>query len=124
MSLTAQRTDLKVALETIPAIAATVTVYDYVPESLSAPAIIIQPGDPYLTDAGQTHNTYKVGRLLTILTESNANDRATDELDTMIEAVIDAIDVSEVSAPYPFTYNTATYLAVNATVTDTLKIGI
>lgn len=122
MSLTTQRTALKADLEAIPDLVA-VTVYDYVPEALAAPAIIIQPGDPYLSDDGQTHDTYAVARLLTLVIESNTNDRATDELDTLVEAVIGAIDVSTVSGPFPFTYNTATYLAVNATVSDTLKIG-
>ncbi len=123
MTLTTQRGDLKAALEAIPEVAAAVTVYDYVPEALAAPAIIIQPGDPYLSDEDQTHGAYAVARLVTLVIESNTNDRATDELDTLIEAVIGAIDVSTVSGPFPFTYNTATYLAVNATVTDILKIG-
>lgn len=123
MSLTAQRAALKTALEGIASIANTVTVYDHVPEAISAPAIVIQAGDPYLTDEGQAYGAYQVSRLLSIIAETDTNDLATDELERITEAVIAAVEVSTVSAPYPFAYNGVTYLAVNATVTDTITIG-
>ena len=99
MTLTAQRAALKADLEAIASIQADVTVYGYVPESINAPAIIIQPGDPYLTDEGQTYGTYKVNRLLSIIAENDTNDKATDELERIAEAVIAELDVSELSAP-------------------------
>ncbi len=123
MTLQAQRAALKTDLEAITAIADTVTVYDYVPEAINAPAIIIQPDDPYLTDEGQPYGTYKVSRLLSIIAENDTNDRATDELERITEAVIADQNIGQLSAPFPMTYNSVTYLVINAKVTDTLQIG-
>ncbi len=123
MTLTTQRAALKAALTPIEEGPIGAKVYDYVPETIVAPAIIIQPGDPYLDDAGQPIDAYKVNRIVTLIARVGTNERQTDDLDDLIEAVVLILDVSKVSAPYEFTYNNAHYLAVNTTVSDTLKIG-
>ncbi len=123
MTLQAQRAALKAELDAITAIAETVTVYDHVPEAITAPAIIIQPGDPYLTDEGQTYGSYKVTRLLSIIVETDTNEVATDELERIAQAIIGDQEVTELSAPFPLSYNQVNYLTINATVTDTLTIG-
>lgn len=118
MSLATQRTGMKTALAGLE-----VKVYTHVHEALVAPAIVIQPGDPYLDDEDQPFDTYGVNWLVTLVVRPGTNERETDELDTLTEAVLALLPISKVSAPYAFTYNSTDYLAVNATVTNHLKIG-
>jgi len=119
--LAARRADLARTLSVLPA-----RVLDHVPEQLTAPAAIIQAGDPYLDVEGATFGAHTVHYLVSLVVEVGANQRMTNELDALIGAAVVALDgaygVEQVTAPYPFTYNTATYLAVNVHLSDEIRL--
>lgn len=100
-----------------------VKVWDHVPETLVAPCVVIQPGEPFLTDQDQPFNTYKCNWLVSLIADNASNARATEQLDALIDAAIAEVPATDVSAPYPFTYQNATYLAANLSVSDDYKIG-
>lgn len=119
MTLATERAGILAALADYDA----AQVFGYAPESLVAPAIILHPADPFLDDDGQPFGSYTITWLVSIVTKVATNERMTTELDAHIEAVVARLNVATVSAPYQFAYNGANYLAANARVTGTLKIG-
>lgn len=123
MNLTQHRADLAQVL-TEATQGTKVTVHRYVPESVSAPAVVIEPGDPYLsseqaeTPFGQYHARWDLIAVAQVAT----NETATDELDDLIGAIVaglaGAYVVERVSQPYVYQSNTALHLAADLTVTD------
>lgn len=101
-----------------------VRVWTYVPESVNGPAIILQPGDPFVsTTQDTTYGTWQVNFLASCLVEIGTNERMTDDLlsllgDTLASLVTAGYGVDSISAPYAFSYNSVNYLAANVAVVD------
>jgi len=118
-ALTELKESLKGRLEAEEAVVAHpilagVTVTTVYPERIIAPAIIIHPGDPYVTDDEATFGAYNVNLLASLITSTGSNDAVGDELDDMIAAVIAVLDVASVTDPFPFQWADTKYLAANA----------
>lgn len=122
--LTDLRAEHKAALEAEDATAAfpilnDVTVTTEYPERIIAPAIIIHPSDPYLTEEGQTYGHLGVNLVASLITSTGDNATVTDQLDDLIEATCAALDITSISEPFTFTWLDTKYLAVNAAIATT-----
>lgn len=107
-----QRTKILDALEPLPP---TVSRFDHAPARMSAPAVMVQPSDPYLT-GGQQFGEWTAHHTLTVLVAAGPNPQITQATDDLIETTLDALDlagipVSEVGGFYLYEANAATYLA-------------
>lgn len=98
----------------------TTPVLDHIPELLSAPAYIIQPGTPWVTGDGQPYGHYTVAWKVTAVVDVASNEVATHDLDQLIADALGVVDVEEISEPYVYASNTALHLAADITVTTTI----
>jgi hypothetical protein len=94
-ALTQVRIALKAALDEIwgeadgtPLVYLTVTDAD-------APLVYVAPGNPYLSRSGANYGAETVRCNLVCVAEPGDNDVATEQLDAMVLAVIDAVDAME-----------------------------
>lgn len=72
--------------------------YDHLPKVLNPPATLIEPAEPYLTDSaeGLAFGQFEVAFDVFVLTGRAQNPVQVTTLDTQLEAVIDALDGSDV----------------------------
>lgn len=123
MSITASRADLAQVLADDKA--DEVTVYEYVPAAIAAPALFIEPGSPML-DAGDpaVFGHYRVRWTITAVAEVGDNDKTTNDLDKLLDRTVQALagayHVEQIGQPYVYQANTALHLAADLTVTDTI----
>lgn len=96
------------------------SVLDHVPEMLTAPAYIVQAGTPWITTAGTPYGTHLVTWLVTCVVDVATNQVATHNLDDLVHAALERLDVNEVTEPYVYASNTALHLAADITVTITI----
>lgn len=120
MSLHAERERLTTALED-----AGLTVYDHVPERLVPPAVIVTPGSPYLA-SGDVYGTFRVALTASVVAATATNATATQALDNLVEtavvaAVSEGFDLENASTFYAFTSGTASYLAADISLADTIR---
>lgn len=122
MTLKALRESVAAALAGDPDL----TVYSYVPEAVVAPAVVIQPGDPYVSGEGEPFGRWRVRFRLALVAEPATNEVATEGLDELIidsmVALTDAgFTVEEVSEPYVFRANENMHLAADLTVAESIQ---
>jgi hypothetical protein len=100
-------------------------VLDYIPARVQPPIVIIRSGSPYLV-AGSINKGYQLNLELQAVAMTADNEQATDALDLLIEAIIDALPLdaafTDVSQPYTLAANGAEYLA--ATIGTNLLITL
>lgn len=113
------RTELAEALAGVNA-----TIYDYLPEMIAAPAVVILPGDPYIASGEQPFGYFEGRYTLVAIANVAPNREATKALDLLIEAVVAAVvaegyGLEQVAAPYAFESGGAVHLAADITITTT-----
>jgi len=100
-------------------------VLDYIPARVQPPIVIIRSGSPYLV-AGSINKGYQLNLELQAVAMTADNEQATDALDLLIEAIIEALPIdaafTDVSQPYTLAANGAEYLA--ATIGTNLLISL
>jgi hypothetical protein len=100
-------------------------VYDYIPERVTPPVVVIRPGSPYLAPSS-IGQEFLVNLELVVVSGFATNETSTDDLDDLIEATIKAIPADagfrDVSQPYTLVMNGNDYLAT--TIGIDLQISI
>lgn len=100
-------------------------VVDYIPGRVTPPVVIIRSGSPYLTNASIGHE-FILGLELLVVAQTADNEKATEDLDQLIEDVVNALPayatMKGVSTPFALDVNNAQYLA--ATITTDLEITL
>ena len=117
--------DVQEALEGIG-----LTSYDYWPEVLSAPVALIGWGEPYLEQLAeptfcQVGEGFQVRLMVMLISEVGSNAKQTYQLEDLICRAIPALEnwtLESVTKPYSDTYNGATYLSVELTITAEIQI--
>jgi hypothetical protein len=112
--LAAAREELRLQL-----VAAGMTVYDYIPERITPPVAVIEPGGTYVA-GGQTFCEFEVGMQVVLLASTATNEVATSELDQYICDVLDQVDTFDlvaVAQPSGFEVSNATYLGTRISFT-------
>lgn len=92
--------------------AAGVSVFTYLPERVTPPVAVIEPGQPYMVQ-GDTFDSFTVRLNVILLAAPASNERATEELDQAICDVIDAVDTfyaDTIDQPSAFSSGGAEYL--------------
>lgn len=116
------RAELAASLKGVPA-----KVTEYVPERLAPPAAIVVHGSP-LMEAGASFGSRKLRFEVWAVSKLGANARMTDELDDLVDATVDALQsdgwaVENVSQPFPYQANGATFLSATISVSATVAAG-
>jgi hypothetical protein len=110
-ALTAARAEL--AAQLAEAVGSAVKVYPYVPEMLTGPALVIQPGNPYLTTDEEVFGIWRLNFIVTAVAEVATNQTTTEQLDGIISDLLELDCVEEVGEPYAYVSNTAVHLAAD-----------
>lgn len=125
--LSATRGYLAEALAGVSAGVPDVQVFSYVPESIPAPALVIQPGSPYLTSEGEPFGHYRVRYAVTVVAEVATNETTTGQLDDLISECIErisgAFQVEEVREPFVYMSNSVAHLAADLVVSDSVDFN-
>jgi hypothetical protein len=94
-------------------------VYDYVPERVTPPVVVIRPGSPYIAP-GSVGRVYDLNLELVVVAGFATNETATDDLDQLIQQTLSAIPqdagVGSVAQPYILAVNGNDYLATTINV--------
>lgn len=100
-------------------------VYDYVPERVTPPVVVIRPGSPYI-EPGSVGSCYDVNLELVIVAGFATNETTTDDLDDLIEQTLAALPgdagVGSVAQPYLLAMNGNDHLATTINVDLTISI--
>lgn len=100
-------------------------VYDYIPERVTPPVVVIRPAAPYIAPSS-VGSTYDLNLELVIVAGFATNETTTDDLDDLIEQTLLAIPsdagVGSVAQPYLLVLNGNDYLAT--TINVDLQISI
>jgi len=109
--ITAAKVEFKLDL-----VAGGIKVMDYVPERIVPPIVIINSGVPYLRPSSLSRE-YTLNLELVCVAAQATNKQATEKLDELLEAVINALPgyARMISAGQPFNLqtNNTEYLAVS-----------
>lgn len=118
------RAQLAAALETVGG----THVYRFVPEAPTDPMLFIEPESPWLdgNDPDEPFGVYRVRFAVTAAVRVGMNDKATDDLDSLVERSIAALvaagwHTETVSKPYVYASNEALYLAADLAVSDSIQ---
>lgn len=100
-------------------------VYDYIPERVTPPVVVIRSGSPYIQPSS-VGSEYLVNLELVVVAGFATNETSTDDLDDLIEQTVLAIPsdagFTNVSQPYTLVMNGNDYLAT--TIGIDLQISI
>lgn len=114
--IAASRTALAALIE-----GAGVTCLEYIPERVTPPIAIMEPTSEWIS-SGDTYGEFRIGYDVTLVTQTAANNKATDNLDQMVEDVLAAVTeaqgfyVASISSPAVLAVNNAEYLSVAMTI--------
>lgn len=98
---------------------------EYLPERLSPPVALVSASDLYI-EQGLTNCLFKVTLEVTLVAAKAVNERATNDLDTMIESAILATGdwfIDSINAPFLLEANNAQYLACKMQLNQNIEIG-
>lgn len=100
--------------------------YDYIPERLIAPCVVVVPGSPWVT-SGNTFGTFLVTFDVDVVVQTAANSMKTKDLtDRVEEAVITLVNegysVAEVAQPSVYESNGAPYMSTTLQVTTNISL--
>lgn len=112
------RLALKADLSTVP----NVSVFDYLPESMVAPAYVIFPDSPFVDSEGVPFGSVRIRFRIIAVADVTTNEYATQGLDNLITLALSAVDVESVDEPYVYQSNTALHLAADIHVSDVIRI--
>jgi hypothetical protein len=105
--------------------AAGLDVYEYIPERVTPPVVVIRSGSPYMTPSS-VGQEFLVNLELQVIAGFATNETTTDDLDDLIEATINALPADagfkDVSQPYTLVINNNDFLAT--TIGIDLQISI
>ena len=97
--------------------AAGLKAYDYISESFTTPACFVLPDSPYVTGPVGSNpfgNPYSIRMQVLVVGGKGTNKTAAEQIDSMLVSVIDALDedweITEVQAPQEVTVKTSQYL--------------
>jgi hypothetical protein len=100
-------------------------VYDYIPERVTPPVVVIRSGSPYIAPSS-VGSTYDLNLELVIVAGFATNETTIDDLDDLIEQTLLAIPsdagVGSVASPYLLVMNGNDHLAT--TINVDLQISI
>lgn len=100
-------------------------VYDYIPERVTPPVVVIRSASPYMTPSS-VGQEFVVNLELQVIAGFATNETSTDDLDDLIEATIKAIPADagfkDVSQPYTLIVNGNEFLS--STIGIDLQISI
>lgn len=102
------------------------TTFDHVPARLAPPAIIVLPGSPYM-EPGDVYGSYLVRHSISVVMPNGTNEKITEDVDDLLESVVKAlaearVSIDTVSTFYVYESNAASYLAVDITVSDNVRL--
>lgn len=124
-TLTELRTDLATVIDSTGAPA-----HDHLPERLTPPVQVIEPGSPYLTDEadGLTFGEIQVAFDVVLVARRGTSAAQTKALDVMVQDLYAAVDASawfvrEVEQPYALVMpDQSAFLATRVRVTTTTTL--
>lgn len=114
--LTASKAEFKLDL-----VAAGLNVVEYVPERVIPPVVIINSASPYIVTT-EFSGEYDMAIDLVLVAANATNKQATEKLDDLIEATLNAIapisyaKFDQVQQPYNLAVNNAEYLSTTIQV--------
>ncbi len=98
-----------------------VTCLEYIPERVTPPIAIMEPTSDWVV-SGETYGEYRIGYDVTLVTQTASNNKATGDLDTMVDDVLAAVAEApgfycgSVSSPTVLAVNNAEYLSAAMTI--------
>jgi len=100
--------------------------FDYIPERLIAPCVIVVPGSPWVT-SGNVFGSFAVTFAVDVVVQTAANSTKTKDLtDRVEEAIItlvnDGYGVNEIAQPSVYESNGAAYMSTNIQVSTTITL--
>jgi hypothetical protein len=101
-----------------------IMVYDHIPARLTPPSVVIEPGEPYMTQ-GSTFDMFNVSFQLLLLVGVAQNKNETDALDELICSVVDAVEtwyIDNVEPPSAYEINGNQYLGTRIALTADKKL--
>lgn len=104
-----------------------VTCLEYIPERVTPPIAIMEPTSEWVA-SGEAFGEYRIGYDVTLVTQTASNNKATTDLDTMVEDVLNAVAdtagfySTSVSAPAVLAVNNAEYLSVAVTIYQNTRL--
>lgn len=107
-------------------IAAGLNVVEFIPARITPPVIVINAASPYV-EPKSVANQYYLNLELVLVSQNATNEKATQALDELIEAVLAALPAyavitGGVGQPYGLGTNNADYLSANITVNLVITI--
>lgn len=102
--------------------------WHFVPPAFEPPGIILQPGDPYLSDEEVTfRNEYGLHLQAWLAVPLEDNDQATADLDALLSHFLDVLAETEwavdhIAAPGPFTQGTWTAHGVRVEISRYINL--
>lgn len=100
--------------------------FDYIPERLIAPCVIVVPGSPWVT-SGATFGTFAVSFDVDIVVQTAANTTRTKDLTDRVEEAIvtlvnDGYGVNDIAQPSVYESNGSQYMSATIQVTTTITL--
>ena len=99
---------------------------DYVAEKISPPAVLVVPGDPYLTREGAPFGHALVNLNVLVIGPKGTAQAQADALDDLVvrawRVLDEEYDVAEISAPGQVNLNGSSFLGAAITITSTEKV--
>lgn len=123
INLVALREELTTSLE-----AGGLTVYDHLPDQLHPPVVLIEPGDPYLTDEDPDipYGHTQVNWTAHVIAKAGTAATQSIDLDELIVktlyAMPDGWDIGTTSIPYTLTNGQRSWLATRINVSVTVRL--
>lgn len=100
--------------------------FDYIPERLIAPCVIVVPGSPWVT-SGNVFGTFAVTFDVDVVVQTAANTTKTKDLTDRVEEAIvtlvnDGYSVNEIAQPSVYESNGAQYMSATIQVTTNITL--
>lgn len=102
------------------------TAIAHIPETITPPAILITPADPYLVN-GDTFGTWTIALIVLLIADSGASLDATDALDTLLADALaklaaDDWTIGDTAQPHTITINGNAHLCTAIDITATITL--
>jgi len=98
---------------------------EYIPERVIPPVVVINSGSPFLVPE-TLGNQYTMNMELVLIAGTATNETVTEELETLIEAVLKALPayavLQRVDKPFALAINNVEYLSTNVNVELSITI--
>jgi hypothetical protein len=104
-----------------------ITCLEYIPERITPPIAVMEPTSEWIA-SGENFGEFRIGFDVTLVTQTASNNKATGDLDTMVEDVLAEVAdtagfyASSVTAPTVLAVNNAEYLSVAVTIYQNTRL--